>query len=56
MMSVNVMRVVREELTHTPGLITLITALRTAEEPDGFVEKTGEQWLADFFGYLTGAA
>lgn len=55
-LSDNVKRVGREELTQTPGLITLITALRTAEAPDGFAEKTGEQWLADFFGYLTGTA
>jgi Fe-S-cluster containining protein len=55
-LSDSVKQVGREELTHTPRLITLITALRTAEEPDGFVEKTGEEWLADFFGYLTGTA
>jgi Fe-S-cluster containining protein len=45
----------REGLSHTPRLIPLISALAVAEEPDGFVEKTGEAWLADFFGYLTGS-
>lgn len=38
------------------GLIPLILAPALASEvPEHFVEKKGEQWVADFFGFLTGS-
>lgn len=38
------------------GIIPLILALELADDvPEHFVEKTGEQWVADFFGVLTGS-
>lgn len=36
------------------GLLTLIRALELAESvPEAFPEKTGERWMAEFFGKLT---
>lgn len=36
------------------GLLTLIRALELAEAvPENFQERTGERWMADFFGKLT---
>lgn len=38
---------------HDAGLLTLIRALELAEKvPEAFVEKTGQEWMADFFGNL----
>lgn len=36
--------------------VPLVVALRWAERnEDAFAEKTGEQWMAEFFGHLTGS-
>jgi hypothetical protein len=39
------------------GLIPLILAPELASQiPEHFVEKKGEQWIADFFSFLTRSA
>ncbi len=41
-------------VTRKEGMPLLIMALELAEKyPENFPEKTGEQWMADFFGHLT---
>ena len=46
-------KVARTDEGKRSGQLLLIQALRYAEEhPEAFPEKTGEQWMADFFGNL----